>query len=685
MNATHELFGRASAWLWPWLAGHLWQAALFAGLVFFLTLGLRRGPARLRHSLWLVASAKFVLPSALFAWLAVAAGVDASALFGGGHAEQPAPLAFQIVAGPLAQAGASAAQAAEGARHGELYCALTLLWLAGSLALACVWLRRRRAFVKGLRGGRESYAGREFEALERARARLGLKLDARLVLSEGRVGPGVWRTLRPVVVLPEEMAGQLDDEELEAVLLHELAHAERRDNLWSNMQAGLACVFWFHPVVWLVGRALLAERERACDERVLESGGQAGAYASGILKVVRFCSGWSLAGVAGAAAGSNLRRRIESIMRGNEQTKTRTLYRLLPASAAAAALAFTALAGLSGAGPSALAQQAGGAARGGGGEDGNKAITIQAVRPARAGRSAPREQGPAVQEITSAPESMVYFGDVVPGAPVAITDARMRLVTRDQLRRADEEGADFFDEEEQSDFYLTLPSVTLANFSAREIKEVGVGFLKGGKTRVIMGFATSMRPGESQTFRSEWSGRNVIMPGTLADVSLRVAWVTFTDGTTWGGLPRPPQAPAAPPAPGSATGSGRAARARTQAGDAVEGDQEEVEEGVPAQAEGGGRARAKAIELPQPSYPAIAKAARAEGEVSVRITVDESGRVVSASAVSGHPLLQQAAVAAAREARFEPTTVNGRPVRVSATLSYRFALSNEEKKEGPQE
>ncbi len=684
MNATHELLGRASAWLWPGLAGHLWQAALFAGLVFLLTLLLRRGPARLRHSLWLVASAKFVLPSALFAWLASLAGVDASLLFGAGASggERAAPLALQIVAGPLAQSAGTAATAAEGARHGELYCALTLLWLAGSLALACVWLRRRRAFVKGLRGGRESYAGREFEAMERARARLGLRLDVRLVLSEGRVGPGVWRTLRPVVVLPAEMAGQLDDEELEAVLLHELAHAERRDNLWSNAQAALACVFWFHPVVWLVGRMLLAERERACDERVLESGGQAGAYASGILKVVRFCSGWSLAGVAGAAAGSNLRRRIESIMRGNEQAKTRTLYRLLPAAAAAAALAFTALAGLFGAGPSALAQQPGGAARGGGGEGGSKVITIDAVRTARGGtRAASGEQGPAAREITSAPESMVYFGDVVPGAPVAITDARMRLITRDQLRRADEEGADFFDEEEQSDFYLTLPSVSLANFSAKEIKEVGVGFLKGGKTRVIMGFATSMRPGESQTFRSEWSGRNVIMPGTLADVSVRVAWVTFADGTTWGGLPRPPHPPAPPSPPGSPAAEGRSARARAQAGDAVEEDEEEI----PAQAEGGGRARAKAIDIPQPSYPPIARAARAEGEVSVRITVAEDGRVVSASAVSGHPLLLQAAVAAAREARFEPTTVNGRPVRVSATLSYRFVLSNEEKKEGPQE
>jgi TonB family protein len=88
----------------------------------------------------------------------------------------------------------------------------------------------------------------------------------------------------------------------------------------------------------------------------------------------------------------------------------------------------------------------------------------------------------------------------------------------------------------------------------------------------------------------------------------------------------------------------------------------------------GGVLNGKAISKPQPAYPAIAKAARAQGTVVVQILVDESGRVISASAVSGHPLLQQAAVAAARQARFSPTLLSGQPVKVSGVITYNFVL-----------
>ncbi|MCA1620227.1 MAG: TonB family protein [Acidobacteria bacterium] len=88
----------------------------------------------------------------------------------------------------------------------------------------------------------------------------------------------------------------------------------------------------------------------------------------------------------------------------------------------------------------------------------------------------------------------------------------------------------------------------------------------------------------------------------------------------------------------------------------------------------GGVLNGKAISKPQPAYPPIAKAARASGTVTVQILVDESGRVVSASAVNGHPLLQQAAVSAARQARFSPTLLSGQPVKVSGVITYNFVL-----------
>jgi protein TonB len=88
----------------------------------------------------------------------------------------------------------------------------------------------------------------------------------------------------------------------------------------------------------------------------------------------------------------------------------------------------------------------------------------------------------------------------------------------------------------------------------------------------------------------------------------------------------------------------------------------------------GGVLNGKALSKPAPVYPPIAMAARAQGTVVVQITVSESGDVISARAADGHPLLQQAAVEAARQARFSPTRLNGQPVMVSGTITYNFWL-----------
>jgi protein TonB len=82
----------------------------------------------------------------------------------------------------------------------------------------------------------------------------------------------------------------------------------------------------------------------------------------------------------------------------------------------------------------------------------------------------------------------------------------------------------------------------------------------------------------------------------------------------------------------------------------------------------------KAIYKPVPVYPVIAKQAHAFGVVTVEILVDEQGRVVSAQATSGHPLLREAARQAALQARFTPTQLNGQPVKVSGVINYNFVL-----------
>lgn len=95
----------------------------------------------------------------------------------------------------------------------------------------------------------------------------------------------------------------------------------------------------------------------------------------------------------------------------------------------------------------------------------------------------------------------------------------------------------------------------------------------------------------------------------------------------------------------------------------------------------GGVLNNKASSLPLPAYPSAARAVGVRGTVNVKVEIDEQGNIVSATAVSGHPLLRQAAEQAATEAKFNPTFLSGQPVSVSGVLVYNFAGSSNESSE----
>jgi protein TonB len=82
--------------------------------------------------------------------------------------------------------------------------------------------------------------------------------------------------------------------------------------------------------------------------------------------------------------------------------------------------------------------------------------------------------------------------------------------------------------------------------------------------------------------------------------------------------------------------------------------------------------KGNAISLPKPIYPPIARQIGLQGLVTVQILIDEEGRVVSAKAISGHPLLNHEAEKAAMQARFTPTKLSNQPVKVSGVISYNF-------------
>jgi protein TonB len=81
-----------------------------------------------------------------------------------------------------------------------------------------------------------------------------------------------------------------------------------------------------------------------------------------------------------------------------------------------------------------------------------------------------------------------------------------------------------------------------------------------------------------------------------------------------------------------------------------------------------------ALSLPKPAYPQIARQARANGPVNVQVLIDENGKVISAKAVGGHPLLLAAAQQAAYGARFSPTKLGDQAVKVSGVITYNFVL-----------
>jgi len=82
----------------------------------------------------------------------------------------------------------------------------------------------------------------------------------------------------------------------------------------------------------------------------------------------------------------------------------------------------------------------------------------------------------------------------------------------------------------------------------------------------------------------------------------------------------------------------------------------------------------KAISLPQPPYPIMAKQTRTQGAVNVQILVSEEGKVLSAQVVSGNPMLSTAAKDAAMRARFTPTILNGQAVKIQGVITYNFVL-----------
>jgi uncharacterized protein (TIGR03435 family) len=298
------------------IANHLWQSTLVLTVCAGLAVLLRRNRAHVRHWLWLAASLKFVVPFVILAQLgrllpssasvASAIGVPSAA----GLAVQP----FAPILVPLATSPAVDAQSSPDV-WSLLPTAMAIVWLLGAVAMAAVWYVRWRRLRAVAAAAIPSHDGREVAILRALEARAGHRRPLTMRMTDAALEPGVFGVWRPVLLWPRGISSHLDDGQIEAVLAHELAHVERQDNLKAALHMAVQALFWFHPLVWWLGARLIEERERACDEAVLQRGSDPETYAEGILKTCEFSVESPLACVAGVT-GADLRRRIEQIMEG---------------------------------------------------------------------------------------------------------------------------------------------------------------------------------------------------------------------------------------------------------------------------------------------------------------------------------------------------------------------------------
>lgn len=273
------------------MIAHLLQSTIFAAAVALLILLLRKNAAYVRHRLWFIASIKFLIPFSLL----VSIGNLIPRHIAKPSAQPVWIVSTQEIIQPLTT---STAPVEIHAPRNYLPATALALWFAGFAAIAIWWLIRWR----------------RVHALCKSATLLKGDFPVPVLSAPGVIEPGVVGILRPGLLLPDGVRDRLSPEQFAAILAHESAHVRRRDNLTSAIHMAVQSAFWFHPLVWWIGMRLVEERERACDEEVLRRGIRPETYAEGILEICKLYVESPLACVSGVT-GSDLKKRIEAIMR----------------------------------------------------------------------------------------------------------------------------------------------------------------------------------------------------------------------------------------------------------------------------------------------------------------------------------------------------------------------------------
>lgn len=277
------------------LANHLWQSTFFAGVAGLLTLALRKNAARVRHWVWVVASLKFLVPFSLL--IAIGSHVQGRTVRMSMHTTLS--IALDQISQPFtALATSSPLLTTVPSAVSVLPAVLLTIWAFGFVGIAGSWWIRWRRITAAVHAG----------------SPLHLDIPIKAVSSPTLLEPGVFGVSQPVLLLPEGIFDRLTPAQLQAVIAHELCHVRYRDNLIATIHMFVETIFWFHPLVWWIGKRMVEDREQACDEEVLRDLAEPKAYAEGILNVCKLYVESPLTCVSGVT-GANLKKRIEAIMR----------------------------------------------------------------------------------------------------------------------------------------------------------------------------------------------------------------------------------------------------------------------------------------------------------------------------------------------------------------------------------
>ena len=281
---------------------HLWQSTLFAMLAGLAALALRRHRASIRFCVWFAASLKFLIPFSLVAALGRALRWDAAPTLPALSEWSDAMLSgwsdgawtFVMSANVLPIAGDVRAAALF---NTHLALVLWSVWAFGATLLLARW----------------TFHWMQLRAAIRAASPASIEAPIPVLVTNSPFGPGLAGIFHPILLLPAVITTRLSSTQIALLVAHELCHWRRRDNLTGAIHMLVQILFWFHPFVWWIGSLLLAERERACDECVIDNLGDRKSYAQSILEVCRLYTRPPLPFTSGVSGG-NLKSRIENIM-----------------------------------------------------------------------------------------------------------------------------------------------------------------------------------------------------------------------------------------------------------------------------------------------------------------------------------------------------------------------------------